>query len=238
MLTVKVGSDHALRRLLANHPRVDKWVPGESDATLEWEENGRVRRIYTARPDVALKGVVELVDNNPLVCADAFSVPGPASTLALLALGPALDAGIVIERPTLLTNVETSEDEIAPFLETVGWTSGITVMGDAVDMEGAIAATAICAIKTPERLEDLDDLYDERYSRSFFVRRDESAEWHVNLIREKPWAAYRLRISPDMPYSLLTIQIMADLQGKCGAAQVVHAFNVMCGFEESLGIAE
>jgi N-acetyl-gamma-glutamylphosphate reductase len=29
---------------------------------------------------------------------------------------------------------------------------------------------------------------------------------------------------------------MADRNGKCGAAQVVHAMNVMCGFEESLGI--
>jgi N-acetyl-gamma-glutamylphosphate reductase len=31
---------------------------------------------------------------------------------------------------------------------------------------------------------------------------------------------------------------MADRDGKAGAAQVVHALNVMCGFEESLGIPE
>jgi N-acetyl-gamma-glutamylphosphate reductase len=37
--------------------------------------------------------------------------------------------------------------------------------------------------------------------------------------------------------SLLTVQVMIDRNGKGGAAQVVHAFNVMNGFEESLGIA-
>jgi hypothetical protein len=30
---------------------------------------------------------------------------------------------------------------------------------------------------------------------------------------------------------------MSDRDGKCGAAQFVHALNIMCGFEESLGIA-
>jgi N-acetyl-gamma-glutamylphosphate reductase len=29
---------------------------------------------------------------------------------------------------------------------------------------------------------------------------------------------------------------MADINGKIGAAQYVHMMNVMCGFEESLGI--
>jgi N-acetyl-gamma-glutamylphosphate reductase len=29
---------------------------------------------------------------------------------------------------------------------------------------------------------------------------------------------------------------MADVDGKCGAGQVVYAMNVMCGFEECLGL--
>jgi hypothetical protein len=243
MLDKVATSDSAVAELLRSHPRVVSVQVG-GDATIAWDQGGWPRRIYSGQVGAGLqgegglRGVVELMDNNPLVCADEFSLPGPAGTLALLALGPALEAGIVVERPTFLVNVETDEQEVSPFVASVGWNEGLTVMGDPADMGGVVAATAICAIRTPERLEDIDDLYDERYGRSFFVRRDETAEWHVNLVMGKPWAAYRLRISPDMPHSLLTIQIMADRQGKCGAAQAVHAFNVMCGFEESLGIQE
>ncbi|HWA82015.1 MAG TPA: hypothetical protein VG820_01175, partial [Fimbriimonadaceae bacterium] len=189
------------------------------------------------RRDTPLRGLVELIDNNPLVCADEFSLPSPAATLALIALGPLAEAGLIVERPTMLVNVEAEEEEISAFLEPLGWADGLTVSSETVDLGGAVAATIICAVATPDRIEDLDDLFDERYGRSFFVRRDEASDWHVSLVLDRPYAVYRLRISPDMPYSLLTIQVMASREGKCGAAQVVHALNVMCGFEESLGIA-
>lgn len=136
----------------------------------------------------------------------------------------------------MLVSIASSEEEIAPFLEPLGWAEGLTLVGEEADLGGAVAATVICAVRTPERLEDLDDLYEERYGRTFYMRRDESAEWHVNLVLGQPFALYRLRIAPDEPNSLLTIQIMADAEGKCGAAQLVHAMNVMCGFEESLGL--
>jgi N-acetyl-gamma-glutamylphosphate reductase len=57
------------------------------------------------------------------------------------------------------------------------------------------------------------------------------------LVAGKPFSAYRLRVVPDEPNSLLTVRLLSDPLGKCGAAQVVHAMNVMCGFEESLGIS-
>jgi N-acetyl-gamma-glutamylphosphate reductase len=47
---------------------------------------------------------------------------------------------------------------------------------------------------------------------------------------------YRLRVTPNDNASLLTIQVLADRDGKCGAAQVVHMMNVMAGFEETLGL--
>lgn len=235
MLSVSANEPN-LANLLRIHPRVTEVHLADSPVALSWDQNGWKREIRIGDPGQPLKGLVELMDNNPLVCADSMSLPGPAATLALVALGPVLDAGIVIEAPTFLTNIEADEDEIGLFLTTVGWEEGVTVMGEPKDMEGVVAATAICAIKPPERLDDIDDIFEERYSRSFFVRRDESAEWHVQVVQGKPWAAYRLRIAPDEPNSLLTIQVMADGNGKCGAAQVVHAFNVMCGFEESLGV--
>ena len=68
----------------------------------------------------------------------------------------------------------------------VNGSEGLTVAGDPTDLGGAVAATVICAVQTPERLEDLDDLYNERYGRSFLVHVDEGSEWHVNLVLGKP----------------------------------------------------
>jgi len=206
------------------------------EEALRWRQGGQQRAVYVGHPEIALHGVVELADNNPLVCANSFSLPSPAATLALLAVGPLAEAGILVEPPAMMVSVETDESEIAPFLEKVGWSDGILVAAEERDFGGAAAATVFCELKTPERLEDLDDLYEERYARSFFVRRDETSEWDAKLVIGRAHAVYRLYVTPDSPNSLLRIQIMADRDGKCGAAQVIHAMNVMCGFEESLGL--
>jgi hypothetical protein len=66
------------------------------------------------------------------------------------------------------------------------------------------------------------------------VRRDDASIWDKGLVEGEPFALYRLSLMHDQPESLLKIQVIADKDGKCGAAQIVHAFNVMCGFEESL----
>jgi hypothetical protein len=186
--------------------------------------------------DVEVMGLVELMDNNPLVCADEASVPSPASTLALIALGPLARTGLLVERPTLIVNVPADEEDVRLYLATMGWEEGCTLSAEETDLGGAAAATAIAAITNPETFDEIDALYEEAFGRSFFVRRDETSDWHVSLVLGKPHALYRLRLTPGDAESLLTVQVMADLKGKCGAAQVVHAFNVMCGFEESMGI--
>jgi N-acetyl-gamma-glutamylphosphate reductase len=236
MLDVQISPIPALEALLRRHPRVRSVVASPGDAALQWSQEGWKRSIDVGEATAALRGVIELTDNNPLVCADSFGLPNAAGTLACLALGPLAEAGLIVERPTMLINVEADESNISPFLKPFGWSDGLTVGGEATDLGGAVAATVTAAITTPERLDDLDGLFEERYGRSFFVRHDEASEWHVSLVLGQPHAVYRLRISPDQPHSLLTIQLMADRDGKCGAAQVVHAFNVMCGFEESLGL--
>lgn len=232
-----IAEDPALRRLLAAHPGVESSSCIDSGAAISWVEGSRARSVFAGRPELPLIGVVELTDNNPLVCADTFSVPSASATLAVLALGPLAEAGLIVERPTMLMSAEGSEGDANPFLASLGWQDGLTVAVDPVDLGSVVAATVVCSIVTPERLEDIDDLFDERYGRSFFVHRDEESSWDVSLVAGRPHAIYRLRVAPDHPNSLLTIRIMADRDGKCGAAQVVHAFNVMCGFEESLGIA-
>jgi len=233
---LRVEGSPAVCRLLDKHPRVADAKAQTGGAALRWNQNGWERSVWVGRPEVELKGLVELADNNPLVCADVFSVPGAAATLALIALGPLASAGLIVERPAMMISIEADEAEVSPYLESVGWHEGLTVASQEIDFAGAVAATVMCVVATPERLGDLDDLYDERFARSFFVRRDETSEWDAALVVGKPHAVFRLQVSPDAPDSLLRIQVMADREGKCGAAQVVHAMNVMCGFEESLGL--
>ncbi|MFX9858936.1 hypothetical protein ABTP71_18620, partial [Acinetobacter baumannii] len=82
----------------------------------------------------------------------------------------------------------------------------------------------------------LASLFDECYQRAFFVGAAET--WDTREVAGKPHAVYHLRLTPGQEQtSLLTVQVMADREGKCGAAQIVHKLNVMCGLEETLGIA-
>lgn len=184
---------------------------------------------------VEVAGLVELMDNNPMVCADIVSVPSAAGTMALIALGPILRAGLAVEEPTFQINHATTEDDIAGWLATVGHEGGVTLATEPQDAE-VIAAAGIAKIITPERAEDLDDLYEEAFGRSFFVRRDESDFDPADLIG-RPEARFRLRYSEGAEHSLLAVVVYAWRHGKCGASQVVHAMNVMAGIEESVGIA-
>ncbi len=77
-----------LSRLLSRHPHIE-WM-GEASSGIRFQQGAWERRIEADRPDLPIKGLIELMDNNPIVCADEMSVPGPASTLALIALGPLL----------------------------------------------------------------------------------------------------------------------------------------------------
>ncbi|HEY0866062.1 MAG TPA: hypothetical protein VGE01_01715 [Fimbriimonas sp.] len=236
MIDLAATNDPSLLALLAAHPRVAEVCQGS--APLEFRTGGWHRRIAVGDATIEQHGLVELMDNNPIVCADAMSVPSPAATLALIALGPLAAAGLILEPPAFQTNAPGGEAAIGDFLASAGWPGGVVLDHQEADLANVYAATAIAAIRTPEELDDIDDLYEERFGRSFFVRRDEQSDWHVNLVRHRPNAVYHLRVTPDEPACLLTVQVMADAKGKCGAAQMVHAMNVMCGFEESLGIPD
>jgi len=227
--------DEATERLLLAHPCVTQVVSDDS-GVFTFTHDQWSREILIGNTLDAPSGLLELIDNNPIVCADRIGVPTAAGTLALIALGPIVQAGLLIESPTMLTNAPGTSDSVGPELLSIDWSQGITFEHQEVDLGSVYAATVIAAISTPEDLDDIDDIYEERFGRSLFVRRDEASEWDVSLVRGKPFALYRLRIAADQPYSLLTVQVMADRDGKCGASQLVHAMNVMCGYEESLGI--
>jgi N-acetyl-gamma-glutamylphosphate reductase len=227
--------NEATKKLLSNHPFIQE-VRSDNRDRLAFQVDTWSREIVQGCSDEYPSGLIELMDNNPVVCADRVGLPCPAGTLALIAIGPLVQAGILLESPTMMTNAPGSELDIAADLRTAGWAEGVTLESVSYDLKSVYAAGVIASIETPADLDEIDDLYDERFARSFFVRRDEKSNWDVSLIESRPHAVYRLRISPGDDASLLTIQLMADRDGKCGAAQYVHAMNVMCGFEESLGI--
>lgn len=230
------AGDPRLLALLRSHPRVESVREADCEG-IRFHVGQWHRQVVQGRPEIGLAGLVELMDNNPLVCADEASVPDCGSTLALIALGPLIRAGLLAEAATMLTSREADEGLVSNFLALEGWTGGITLDSQPLDLGTAVAATVIAAIHTPDRVEDLDDLYGEAYGRSFFVRRDEDSVWDTALVVGKPHALYRLRLAEDQPQSLLTVQVMADEHGKCGQAQLVHCMNVMAGFEETVGVA-
>ena len=231
MIDLATTNDPAVLHLLRQHPKVTAVETG--DAPLRFQQGEWAREVAVGISECEVRGVPELMDNNPMVCADSVAVPSAGATLAVLALGQLVRAGILVEGPALLANMEVSAEELGYFLGPMG----VTTQVEEVELRSAVAVTAICAIATPDRLEDLDDLYAEAYGRSAFVGNGDDAAWDVSRIVGTPYALYRLRIAPDQPQSLLTVQVMADRDGKCGAAQIVHAMNIMAGLEETLGIA-
>lgn len=241
-LQARTPSDPALARMLERHPRVDLVSTGgdgflavATRVALEFRQGDWERSILVGDQSIEVRGLVELMDNNPMVCADTVSLPPPAATLGLIALGPICKAGLLLEAPTLLTNARADADEVAAWLATQGYEGDALVEVDERNLDGVLSATAIAAITTPAP-GDLDALYDECFGRSFFVQRDETSEWHVGLVAGSPRAVYRLSLRSEGDASLVTVRVMADADGKCGAAQVVHAMNVMAGFEETLGL--
>lgn len=234
-LLVGSGQVPKLREALENHPRVSG-VRSEALAALSFEDQGRLRTIEIGWRPEAIGGLIETMDNNPIVCADRVALPDAGCTLALIALAPLVRSGLIVEPPALTLTVDTENEELERFLANEGWSGGVTAVSQQVEMSGVAACVAMAEIGPVEDTRDLDALYAEAYERSLYVERVEQGDWDVSLVAGTPRAVFRLRLTPGEPHSLLTIQTMADLHGKCGAAQVVHAFNLMCGFEESLGI--
>jgi len=212
-------------------------VEGVSEDRLEFWQGDWHRRIVDHAVEGAPFGLMELMDNNPLVCAETVRVPSPGATLALIALGPIVRAGILAEPPAVIASFPITDAEVSEALDTVGWHYGAMVTSGDVDLGSVRGLNVIAAIHAPEDLSELDAIYAEAYGRSFFVVRDEDSEWMPRIAEGRSEALYRLRITPGSEVSLLTIQTFADINGKIGAGQVIHTMNVMAGLEETLGVA-
>lgn len=236
MIDRAASGDEKVRLRLAKHPRVvevfDDGRPG-----IRWSQGDWARELRVGDAGISPRGLVELMDNNPLVCADVASVPSAGATAALIALGPLVSAGLLAEAPIMVTNFPADDSDVGSFLETEGWLGGLSIHHERFDLSGVGVATVMAAIRTPNDLDDVDALFEERFGHCFFIRRDEESDWGPELVEGSPTAHYRLLIAEAYPLSLLTIRILASLDGKYGSGQLIHAMNVMAGFEESLGLA-
>ena len=232
---IRAGSSNpVLQRLLQHNPKMDA-TRTTSFEGIEFVTN-RSRFVSFNSDGTEVGGVIELMDNNPLVCATRAWVPNAAGCLATLALGPILEAGLVIEPPAVLTSFLAEEEPVLAALATTGYTGGITFSCEDHDLGTVRGVYCIAKISNPQSFDELDDIYEERYGRSFFVRREEEKEWSRELVESKPWACYRLELTEGEEHSLLAIHLMADVHGKAGEGHLIHAMNVMAGFEESVGL--
>ncbi len=236
MLQADRPADQALCRLLAGHPRVELSSTPSDEGVLVFRESGKERRVFFGGTGGEIVGLVETMDNNPMVCAGSVRVPTADSTLALIALSPLVRAGLVCDEPAVAFSFEPGCSDLEEQMALVGLVGPVAAHVDVQDLGTVFSANVMAEIPGGIGPDDVADLFFESYGRSFFVRSFIGAEWDTELVAGKPWAATRLRITPGEGNSLVTVQVMADRDGKCGAAQVVHAMNVMCGFEESLGL--
>jgi N-acetyl-gamma-glutamylphosphate reductase len=222
---------------LRKHPRVGR-VDDSGDDSLEFEMGSWRRRIEVGRSDLEVYGLTEFIDNNPMVCADQISLPSAAVALALLALAPVIDAGLLAESPVGIFSCPVDETELEVALQRVGWVGGMTTQSEPMEIGSALALTVMVAIRTPEDPAEIGDVYEERYGRSLYVRRGTASDWDASGVIGSASGLYRFTVSPDSPTSLLTVRALGDRHGKLGELAMIHAMNVMAGFEESLGIAE
>lgn len=225
----------AVQRLLTSHPLVDPQSEAHTGSALSFDQDGWKRRIFIGDATVQTAGLIETMDNNPMVCADEVGVPGPAATLALIALEPLVHAGLLLEEPVVQIAGTVNED-IEPFLRKIGWEKGAVMSFGNEDLGSAVALNAIALVSGECSQEDLLQLYRECFSRSIYVRENTTDPWDVSLVTGKPFACYRVTVGEPDRTRLVTVRVVADRDGKAGAAQVVHAMNVMCGFEECAGI--
>jgi N-acetyl-gamma-glutamylphosphate reductase len=233
-VTANAFGSPALRAILEKHPfvRLDSFKEGPRNE-VDFAREGRTRKLVQGNPDIdGAYGLAELMDNNPLVCVDQASCPGAAATLAAIAVAPLAKAGMLIERPAFVFSFETSGDEIDRILALEGWSHGAAVASRPAEIEGCVIATSLSSITMPAGPQDIIDLYDECFGRSFFVRRHEGDDWGPHIVRGTPNARFQLHLSEGV----LRVDVIADPNGKCGASQVVHMLNVMACFEEDLGL--
>lgn len=215
-----------LSALLARHPGVRLVDNGGPVQGVRFWQGDWERTLLVGDTTVEARGLLELVDNNPFVCADVASAPSAGVALAMIALGPLLRTGVVVGAPSLLSNVAVDAAELDDHARLLGWSGGIAL--EVADAQPWLEARANAGLAPGTEQADVDELYSEAFGRSFFVERVGPG----NLLPVAPPVA---RFSMERVGDGIRVTVACHPEGKCGPAGWVQAFDVMCGFEETLG---
>lgn len=236
-MKVRVVGCDGLKEWLSAHPGVQiESFDLASEDQISFESEGRTRRAVVGAIHLPeTYGLIELMDNNPLVCADEASCPGPAATLALIGFGPLARACAISGPPSVVFSFETTFDESLAALRGVGLKHELIAACDPADMNTAVMATCVIPVAGLSS-EENEAIFEEAFSRSFFVRKAAPSQLTPHLVTGHAHAAYALSYCEDENESSVRVQVIADVNGKAGAGQLVHLFNLMAGFEESLGL--
>lgn len=225
-----------LATILRHHPRVNLVEEDPSERGIRFRQGTWKRRVLVGDTKCELKGLVELIDNNPLVCADEFSVPDPATSLALIALGPLGLGGVITAPPALVGTLPADESVLAAYLAEIG-VREFVYHHEPIEIGRVAAVSVLLEVDSSLSATDLESMFAERYERSFYVSRAEGV-WDPALVAGTARGVYRIELNPtDSATRLVKVVAMADLDGKLGPKQAIHAMNVMAGFEETLGVS-
>jgi len=233
---VESSGSVALRDLLEKHPRVklEGWRPSEQ-LMIRFIEGGAERTLEQARiSQDGTYGLIELMDNNPLVCAERASVPGALATLGLICLGPLARAEMLTAEPTVEPSFNEDAEELVAALRLEGFHGGVHLAPSTGERAGLLSVRCIAPLRAHSGAE-VEELFAELYGRSFFLR--PAKERGEDQILGSPYATYSLDAARLKGERVLEVRAIADADGKCGAAQMIHVFNVMAGFEEDLGLS-
>lgn len=224
-----------LRALLERHPGVDLgvWVPSDR-LGMRFLEGGMEREVLQGCvASDGTYGLIELMDNNPLVCAKHGSIPGALATLGLTCLGPLARAEMLAGTPNVAPSFEDDGAELAAALQLEGFSGAVQVTPSTGERRGLLSVRCTVPLRS-RSLAEVEELFSELYGRSFFLR--PAKVLADNQILGTPFATYSFDAALLESQGVLEIRAAADADGKCGAAQMVHMFNVMAGYEEDLGL--
>lgn len=227
-------SNEVLNSLLDRHPKLK--IASQLRSDLQFSIGSWQRAIKINDSVSRPAGLLESMDNNPIVCADVVNVPGAGETLLLIALVPLIKASFLLEPPVYVSTDPISEPAMQCFLEEFRHDFDLEVMTEGIGERDLVAGALIAKVPNGLEISVFEGLFDEIYGRSFFVRRTPEGVWDESHVLGTPIAMYQLGLERDEQTTLLKVRVMADRDGKCGAAQVLQFLNVMCGFEEDLGV--
>lgn len=252
MIDHATSNNATVLSLLRAHPGVV--ATDEGDKLLQFTVGDRSREVRQGDPSAEVFGLMELVDNNPLVCADVASIPSPAATLVSIALGPVLLAGASLVPPIIQLNTTAQLADVQATLKAIAPPIDIRMMTPAMDpsvatfVEGGlfgkgVASLGLLAVQVAMEVDrslglaEVTAMFDERFGRSFYIRRaDTTGFFRPDDLINKTYASYRVGTSRASSNTMLLVEVAADPNGKPGAAGLIHAMNIMAGLEESAGI--